>query len=123
MNQTFELRFDRDLTEAEQALVGEVMQQITEQAERPPTALENLLVATFTDREYRLIVNCQVYACNDPAGLPGHNLMVIIQKFDELVGMLAGELTDEQLEKVIADMHLLNDEPMFRLKARLGGRD
>lgn len=35
----------------------------------------------FTERELRLISNCQTYAREDPAGLPGHNLMVIISKF------------------------------------------
>lgn len=35
----------------------------------------------FTERELRLISNCQNYVMDDPAGLPGHNLMVIIDKF------------------------------------------
>ncbi len=34
----------------------------------------------FTERERNLISNCVVYASNDPAGLPGHNLMIIIEK-------------------------------------------
>lgn len=34
----------------------------------------------FTDRELRLIQNCMNYAQGDPAGLPGHNLMLIIAK-------------------------------------------
>ena len=42
---------------------------------------------TFTERELKLISNCKVYARNDPAGLPGHNLMIIIDKFCMLFGM------------------------------------
>ena len=34
----------------------------------------------FSDRERLLISNCIVYTDNQPAGLPGHNLMVIIEK-------------------------------------------
>lgn len=56
----------------------------------------------FTDRELRLISNSQVYTLNDPAGLPGHNLMVIIDKFDQLVGAMASHLTREQLDECAA---------------------
>lgn len=34
----------------------------------------------FSEREERLIKNAIRYAREDPAGLPGHNLMVIIEK-------------------------------------------
>jgi len=34
----------------------------------------------FTEREQALIANCETYAKDNPAGLPGHNLMVIIAK-------------------------------------------
>jgi len=34
----------------------------------------------FTERERKLIENCIMYASNSPAGLPGHNLMIIIAK-------------------------------------------
>lgn len=32
------------------------------------------------EREQRLVANCCAYAEGDPAGLPGHNLMIIIAK-------------------------------------------
>lgn len=32
------------------------------------------------EREQRLVANCCAYAAGDPAGLPGHNLMIIIAK-------------------------------------------
>lgn len=32
------------------------------------------------EREYRLIKNCVLYAANDPAGVPGHNLQIIVAK-------------------------------------------
>lgn len=34
----------------------------------------------FTKRELRLVRNCMKYATDDPAGLPGHNLEIIIEK-------------------------------------------
>lgn len=46
----------------------------------------------FNERQLRLIKNCQNYVLNDPAGLPGHQLMLIIAK---LVGVLGGEMPDE----------------------------
>jgi len=65
----------------------------------------------FTERELRLIVNSEVYVHNDPAGLPGHNLMVIIDKFDQLVGMMAGCLTQEELDKCVAIFEEDDEEP------------
>lgn len=52
----------------------------------------------FTERELRLISNSQTYAMNDPAGVPGHNLMIIIDKCDQLLGQMASYLTPEQVE-------------------------
>lgn len=43
----------------------------------------------FNDRELRLIKNCVNHVNDDPAGLPGHNLMVIIAKFAKLNDHLA----------------------------------
>lgn len=34
----------------------------------------------FTERELRLIDNSVSYVVSDPAGLPGHNLMIVIHK-------------------------------------------
>jgi hypothetical protein len=42
-------------------------------------------VPEFTEREIRLIKNCRTYVQDDPAGLPGHNLMIIIKKFADLL--------------------------------------
>ena len=39
-----------------------------------------ILVGTFDAREIRLMRNCINYAKFDPAGLPGHNLAIIIAK-------------------------------------------
>lgn len=47
-------------------------------------ALQSL--TEFSDREKRLIKNSVVYAENDPAGLPGHNLMIIIAKLMKELG-------------------------------------
>ena len=37
------------------------------------------------ERQIRLVRNCRLYAANDPAGVTGHNLMII-------VALLADEL-------------------------------
>jgi hypothetical protein len=34
----------------------------------------------LTERELGLIANCQTYATDAPAGLPGHNIMLIVAK-------------------------------------------
>lgn len=39
----------------------------------------------FDDRQRKLIKNCQDYASRDPAGLPGHNLMMIISRMADLL--------------------------------------
>jgi hypothetical protein len=39
----------------------------------------------FDERQRRLIANCRAYAKNDPAGLPAHNLMVIIAQMASLL--------------------------------------
>jgi len=51
---------------------------------------------TFTEREFRLINNCIEYHENDPAGLPGHNLMIIISK---MAGILRSEGIRLELER------------------------
>ncbi len=53
---------------------------------------ENPNTPKFSKREVRLIENCRVYAANDPAGVPGHNLMIIIAKLSTL--LIGGELED-----------------------------
>ena len=42
----------------------------------------------FTDRERQLIENCATYAENDPAGLPGHNLMLIVYRMSKLLDQI-----------------------------------
>lgn len=45
-------------------------------------------ISVFTERDLRLIENCKSYAALDPAGLPGQDLLLIIDKLDVLVGQL-----------------------------------
>jgi len=52
-------------------------------------------MALFDEREIRLIRNCIEYAHNDPAGLPGHNIMIIVSKLcwlfqNQLAALLEG---------------------------------
>ncbi|MBE2197522.1 MAG: hypothetical protein IAE79_02855 [Anaerolinea sp.] len=42
------------------------------------TTTTNNWMSAFDERSQRLICNCQVYAANDPAGLPGHQLMLVV---------------------------------------------
>lgn len=46
--------------------------------------------AYFDERERRLIANCVTYGRNDPAGLPGHNLMMIVSKMVNLLDVCLG---------------------------------
>jgi hypothetical protein len=55
----------------------------------------------FSERELGLIANSNLYALNDPAGLPGHNLLVLIDKLDTLVALMAGRLSYEELRECV----------------------
>lgn len=57
---------------------------------------ENSNTPKFSRREARLIENCRMYAANDPAGVPSHNLMIIIAKMSTLLigGELEGAIED-----------------------------
>lgn len=46
---------------------------------------EQMPAPEFTEREWSLIRNCIEYANGEPAGLPGHNLMLIIAKLSYYV--------------------------------------
>lgn len=52
----------------------------------------NSWLTYFDERQRRLIQNCRDYAEKDPAGVPGHNLMIII-------GRMADLLDDKELAK------------------------
>lgn len=47
--------------------------------------MEGYWTDRFNDRQLGLIRNCQQYANGEPAGLPGHRLMLIIAKMAELL--------------------------------------
>lgn len=50
-----------------------------------PVAIAAL--ATFSLRELKLIQNCISYTENDPHGLPGHNIMIIVDKLVKAFGL------------------------------------
>ena len=56
--------------------------------------------AYFTKRELRLIANCCEYAEGDPAGLPGHNLMMLVAKLVRYHGgaMNVSDMLDELID-------------------------
>lgn len=39
----------------------------------------------LTDRQRKLVENCRQYARGDPAGLPGHTLMLTIARMADLL--------------------------------------
>lgn len=56
----------------------------------------------FDERERRLIANCRGYGRNDPAGLPGHNLMLIIAKMAEILDVcLGGERVETAVKRTV----------------------
>lgn len=46
----------------------------------------------FDERSRRMINNCIFYADNDPAGLPGHQLMLIVAKMADMLNVAQGKL-------------------------------
>lgn len=58
-------------------------------------------LACFDERQRRLIANCQTYAGGDPAGLPGHQLMLIVAEMFDMLERL-DSLVDRELAAQIA---------------------
>ena len=52
----------------------------------------------FTERELRLVANCVEYMDGDPAGLPGHNLMILVAKMATYKGWMHHDRLDELIE-------------------------
>ena len=48
-------------------------------------ALIDAMSDIFDARQMLLIDNCNVYANGKPAGLPGHNIMIIVSKLHEML--------------------------------------
>lgn len=61
-------------------LTAEEVKEIEDAIRAQKAVEEEALKDFFTVRELRLVRNCVEYAYNDPAGLPGHNLMVLVAK-------------------------------------------
>lgn len=58
---------------------------------------ENIWNVVFTEHEQLLIANSVDYAAGAPAGLPGHDLIIIIDKFQRLAAYLSSCLTEEEM--------------------------
>ena len=50
------------------------------------------IALTFTEREAELIKNCNAYVLSDPAGLPGHNLIILVHKLAKYAGIAPGDI-------------------------------
>lgn len=60
--------------------------------------------AAFDDRQNALIRDCQRYASGDAAGLPAHNLMIIIAKMAHILDWEnAGDLRQPAVETTTDD--------------------
>jgi len=62
-----------------------ILEKASKTAQANISPVTELLAEKFDDRQLRLIDNCQVYAKGNPAGLPGHNLMIIISELTDLI--------------------------------------
>lgn len=48
----------------------------------------------FDERQLRLIRNCRDYASSDPAGMPGHNLALVVAKFAFMMDAMESLIED-----------------------------
>jgi hypothetical protein len=88
-----------------------------EQTDRAQWAEQAPYIADFfTARELRLVRNCVEYRDGDPAGLPGHNLMLLVAKLATNDGWTQGERLDELIE--MAERN--EAEQAVRVEARYG---
>lgn len=58
----------------------------------------------FTTDELQLIANARLYAENDPAGLPGHNLLLVARLADTLDSLPLHEVSPAYL-RAAAGLH------------------
>lgn len=90
-------------------LEGLVKMQQMKEAERREEALQlaggykDYLEENYTNRELRLMLNCLTYEESDPAGLPGHNLMILVAKvardsgwFKQVIEYALGMIDDDE---------------------------
>ncbi len=56
----------------------------------------------FSERDQRLIKNSLIYAKSDPAGLPGHGLMLIISKLITAIFLLLNFPLESELTRELA---------------------
>ena len=57
----------------------------------------------FTERELRLIANARNYAEHDPAGLPGHDLLLIIARLADTLDTLPLHEVSPDIEELLLD--------------------
>jgi hypothetical protein len=68
-----------------------------ESFEKTEDTIHDWMMKNFTERERGLIENCRTYATHKPSGLPGHQLMLIIDKLHDIVEV--GDLLLEAQDK------------------------
>lgn len=72
-----------ELEEVEADLAQRLMAQL-QRLEARALLKETL---SLSAREHALIDNCRQYAQGEPAGLPGHNLMIVVAKLANALGL------------------------------------
>lgn len=61
----------------------------------------------FNDRERRLIKNISGYAKDDPAGLPAHSLLLIIDKYTRLLEAVLPLSTEQEIWDALKETGLV----------------
>lgn len=70
-----------------QEVEADVAQRLMAQLRRMEAQARLKEALSLSAREHALIANCQQYAQGEPAGLPGHNLMIVVAKLANALGL------------------------------------
>lgn len=71
--------------------------------------LQLILTSKLSERELRLVRNCMRYAKDDPAGMPGHNLAVIVSKMMEIM-QIDEAIVQDAIDSLSQEAELCNEE-------------
>ena len=55
----------------------------------------------FTERELRLVANARTYSEHDPAGIPGHDLLLIIARLSDTLDTLPLHEVSPDIEELL----------------------
>ena len=64
----------------------------------------------LTEREWKLITNCINYTRDEPAGLPGHNVIILVTKLFFALETTIHDFDSEQIQTLIKAINMRMDE-------------